>query len=216
MNAKSARNRDFKQDRAERTHAAILDAAAKIFPKLGYEKTQTPDIAKEAGISTGAVYRYFEDKRQIFLEMLERELAKARAEVDVRLSAIMAQGTVDSPIAMTEHVLDTIFESTKKDAALTRVFVALSLTDPDVAAIKARADEYDRQFFANMIEAMLPRDIVPNPAATAMVAHVAAVGVATEIALRPKKAKGPSEADARAALRDMLIALLFTPRVPAA
>lgn len=216
MNARSARNRDFKQDRAERTHGAILDAAAKVFPKLGYEKTQTPDIAKEAGISTGAVYRYFEDKRQIFLEMLERELAKGRAEVEVRLNAIMAQGMISSPVAVTEHVLDTIFESTKKDAALTRVFVALSLTDPDVAAIKARADEFDRQFLANMIEAMLPREIVPYPAAAAMVAHVAAVGVATEIALRPKKAAGPTEAEARSALRDMLVALLFTPRLPTA
>lgn len=205
----SARNRDFKQERAEKTHAAILDAAAKVFPKLGYDKTQTPDIAEEAGISTGAVYRYFEDKRQIFLEMLERELAKARAEVDVRLAAIMAQGAIDSPIAVTDHVLDTIFESTKKDAALTRVFVALSLTDPDVAAIKARADEHDRQVLANMIEAMIPREIVPNPAAAAMVAHVAAVGVATELALRPKKVKDPPEADARRAVRDMLVALLF-------
>jgi AcrR family transcriptional regulator len=214
VNARSPRNRDFKQERAGRTHGAILDAAAKVFPKLGYEKTQTPDIAKAAGISTGAVYRYFEDKRQIFLEMLERELAKGRAEVEVRLNAIMAQGTISSPIAVTEHVLDTIFESTKKDAALTRVFVALSLTDPDVAEIKASADEFDRQFLANMIEAMLPREIVPHPAAAAMVAHVAAVGVATEIALRPKNAKGPSEAEARGAVRDMLVALLFTPRMP--
>ncbi|MBS2011938.1 MAG: TetR/AcrR family transcriptional regulator [Deltaproteobacteria bacterium] len=214
MTAKSARNRDFKQERAERTYEAILDAAAKLFPKLGYEKTQTPDLAKEAGVSTGAVYRYFEDKRQIFLEMLERELAKARAEVDARLAAIQEKGTIDSPIAVTEYVLDTIFESTKKDAALTRVFVALSLTDPDVAAIKARADELDRRAFAEMLETMLPREVVPDPAAAAMVAHVAAVGVATELALRPKKAKGPSEAEARAALRDMLIGLLFTPRAP--
>ncbi len=224
MTQVSARNRDFKQERAERTHTAILDAAAKLFPNLGYEGTQTPQIAEAAGISTGAVYRYFDDKRQIFLEMLERELAKARGEVDKRLSVIASQGTIESPAQVIDHVLDTIFESAKKDAALTRVFVALSLTDKDVAAIKAKADAYDRQVLATMIEAMAPRKIVPDPDAAAMVAHVAAVGVATEIALRPtKKANskrkgkgtgktneaGPTEQAARAALRDMLVRLLF-------
>jgi AcrR family transcriptional regulator len=211
----TARNRDFKQERAGRTHAAILDAAAAIFPRLGYEKTQTPEIARVAGISTGAVYRYFDDKRQIFLEMLDRELARARAEVQLRLGAIAATGAVVEPREVVARVVDAVFESARKDAALTRVFFALSLTDPDVAALRARADDTDRIALAALIEQLIPRDVVPSPMAAAMVVQVAAVGVALEIALREREGE-PSEADVKATLRDMLVGLLFPARPQAA
>ena len=34
----------------------------------GYFNTSTPDIAKVAGVSTGIIYQYFNDKKDIFIE----------------------------------------------------------------------------------------------------------------------------------------------------
>ena len=34
----------------------------------GYFNTSTPDIAKAAGVSTGIIYQYFKDKKDIFIE----------------------------------------------------------------------------------------------------------------------------------------------------
>ena len=38
----------------------------------GYYKTTTPEIAKAADVSTGIIYQYFNDKREIFMEGLKR------------------------------------------------------------------------------------------------------------------------------------------------
>ncbi|MEO6576507.1 MAG: TetR/AcrR family transcriptional regulator, partial [Polyangiaceae bacterium] len=187
------RNRTFKQKRAQETYAAILEAAARVFPRLGFDGTQTPDIATEAGVSTGAVYRYFRDKRQIFLEMVELQLAHRQREVQERLSAVAAAEVASDPAAAVTHVLETLFDQAKKDAALTRVFLALSLTDPDVAAIRATADATDRAVLASFIEAAIPRPIVPDPAATAFVVQVTAVSLAVELALRRRKPRASSD-----------------------
>lgn len=50
----------------------IVDAAFKLFNEKGYFNTTTVDIAKEAGVATGSVYSYFEDKKDIYIQVLEK------------------------------------------------------------------------------------------------------------------------------------------------
>ena len=45
----------------------ILSSGFKLFCEHGYYKTNTIEIAKHAGVSTGAVYSYFKDKREIYI-----------------------------------------------------------------------------------------------------------------------------------------------------
>lgn len=40
----------------------ILGAALKLFGERGFHGTAVPDIAREAGVGTGTIYRYFPDK----------------------------------------------------------------------------------------------------------------------------------------------------------
>lgn len=49
----------------------ILDSALKIFTKKGYNGATTVDIAKEAQISEVTLFRYFDSKKQIFMEAIE-------------------------------------------------------------------------------------------------------------------------------------------------
>jgi AcrR family transcriptional regulator len=44
----------------------ILDAAFLVFGEIGYEATLVKDIAERAGISSGTIYTYFKDKRDLF------------------------------------------------------------------------------------------------------------------------------------------------------
>jgi TetR/AcrR family transcriptional regulator len=46
---------------------AILNAAAEIFAKEGYHHASISDICKNAGISNGALYKYFDNKEDLFL-----------------------------------------------------------------------------------------------------------------------------------------------------
>lgn len=50
---------------------AILDAAANIFIKRGYEGTTMQDIAQELGISRSALYYYYKNKEEILVSLTE-------------------------------------------------------------------------------------------------------------------------------------------------
>ncbi len=60
------------QKRSIKTKDKIIKAGFDLICKDGYYKTNTAKIAKEAGVSTGIVYQYFKDKRDIFLAGLEK------------------------------------------------------------------------------------------------------------------------------------------------
>ena len=51
----------------------ILDAAAAVIIRLGYDKTTMSDIAEEAGASRRTVYLYFKGKAHLFEALLYRE-----------------------------------------------------------------------------------------------------------------------------------------------
>ena len=64
--------REPKQKRAIEKKEKIIDAGFKLICKNGYYNTNTMEIAKEAGVSTGIVYQYFKDKYDILIEGLEK------------------------------------------------------------------------------------------------------------------------------------------------
>ena len=46
----------------------IVEKGFELMCENGYFNTSTNDIAKYAGVSTGIIYQYFNDKREIFIE----------------------------------------------------------------------------------------------------------------------------------------------------
>lgn len=57
---------------AER-RAQILKAARAVFIEKGYLGARVQDVARRAGLSKGAVYFYFESKRELFLALVHEE-----------------------------------------------------------------------------------------------------------------------------------------------
>jgi AcrR family transcriptional regulator len=70
-----------KQPRSQETYGAILAAAGRLFAERGYEETTTHLIAREAGISVGALYRYFADKKAICLALYQQDVSDLRARL---------------------------------------------------------------------------------------------------------------------------------------
>jgi AcrR family transcriptional regulator len=60
--------------RARREH--ILDAAERCFARHGFHRTSINDISKEAGVSPGALYVYFDSKEALIAGLSERDLAE--------------------------------------------------------------------------------------------------------------------------------------------
>jgi AcrR family transcriptional regulator len=83
----------FKAGRRE----AILDAAMRLFVTRGYDRTTMREIAAEAGVSTGAIYVYFQTKAAMLQSLCAEEAALKRAEL---LDAIRTAAPGDDPFAV--------------------------------------------------------------------------------------------------------------------
>jgi TetR/AcrR family transcriptional regulator, fatty acid metabolism regulator protein len=73
------------------TRRRIMREAASEFARLGFDQTNINTIAEQAGIGKGTIYLYFENKRELFIEML-RYIAQAQL-ASIRV-AIATEGTL--------------------------------------------------------------------------------------------------------------------------
>ena len=67
------------QERSIEKKNKIIEAGYQLFSEVGYYGTNTAEIAKRAGVSTGIVYGYFQDKRDILICVLEIYINKVFA-----------------------------------------------------------------------------------------------------------------------------------------
>lgn len=68
--------RQPQQERSIEKKNKIINAGYQLFSEVGYYGTNTAEIAKRAGVSTGIVYGYFSDKRDILICVLEIYIEK--------------------------------------------------------------------------------------------------------------------------------------------
>ncbi|MFB9318232.1 TetR/AcrR family transcriptional regulator [Cryptosporangium minutisporangium] len=60
-----------RQEQAQQTRRAILDAAAKLFVDPGYGATPLTAVAAEAGVAVQTVYAVFGNKRQLLSDLVD-------------------------------------------------------------------------------------------------------------------------------------------------
>ncbi len=61
--------------------AEILDAALKVFAAKGYAAARMDDIARQAGVTKGTIYLYFENKEAVFKSLVRESIGNAVAAV---------------------------------------------------------------------------------------------------------------------------------------
>lgn len=59
----------------------ILDAARRCFTRNGFHATSMQDVIAEAGLSVGAIYRYFRSKEELVIAIAEEVLAQVGAQL---------------------------------------------------------------------------------------------------------------------------------------
>jgi AcrR family transcriptional regulator len=64
------------QERAVRTRRAILEAAAAVFDRRGYEASTITEILEQAGVTKGALYFHFASKQALAQGVLEEQFAE--------------------------------------------------------------------------------------------------------------------------------------------
>ncbi|HEY0254027.1 MAG TPA: TetR/AcrR family transcriptional regulator [Kofleriaceae bacterium] len=72
----------------ERRVADIMKAAREVFDEKGYDDASVAEIAERAGVVEGSVYRYFEHKRALLVEVVERWYEELLSDYDEHVSVI--------------------------------------------------------------------------------------------------------------------------------
>lgn len=123
--------REPRQERAIEKKNKIIKAGYELFSEVGYYGTNTAEIAKRAGVSTGIVYGYFQDKRDILLSVLEIYLEKVSAPLLKRLDGITApiNYSVLAPL-----ILSDVIKTHKANRKMHEALHSLSGSDEAVNA----------------------------------------------------------------------------------
>ena len=64
-----SRRRQPKGDKRQRTRAALLEAARAVIREKDYDRTTLEDVARRAGMTTGAIYGNFRNRDELFIEL---------------------------------------------------------------------------------------------------------------------------------------------------
>lgn len=106
----------------QRTRAKILASARDLFAERGYEGATIRDIARAAGMSTGAVFASFADKAELFDEIVTAGYRAVEADM---AAAAEAAGTVDEALV---ELFSVAYRFHLDQLQLTRASLAVSWT----------------------------------------------------------------------------------------
>jgi AcrR family transcriptional regulator len=67
----ASRRRRPKGDKRARTRAKLLEAAREVIREKGYERTTLQDVARRAGMTSGAIYGNFKNRDELFIALAE-------------------------------------------------------------------------------------------------------------------------------------------------
>ena len=116
------------QSRAN-TRERLLAAARSVFARSGFHGASVEEIASEAGFSTGALYSNFEGKEDLFLVLMEREIAEHARQVS---EAVRARASVAERAASGARQWMTTIEREPELLLLFMEFWAYGVRDPQV------------------------------------------------------------------------------------
>lgn len=131
-------------DRIRRaTTVQILETALQLFCEKGYYATAITEIAKQAGISKGLLYHYFESKEEVLGALVDRRIG----EILVVMNEAKAKS---KPAAQICHVAEGAFADVRKQPAVFQFYLNLFSQpnlDPQVAKQSQKLrEEQARQF----------------------------------------------------------------------
>lgn len=94
------------RERTEKTRSALVSASRALFVEKGYADTSTPEIVAAAGITRGALYHHFEDKRALFRAVVTDEAREVARAIEQSTPAHLTP--TDALVAGSEAYLDAM------------------------------------------------------------------------------------------------------------
>lgn len=98
------------KEEAAQTRQAIMDTAVQVFLDKGYSSTSLSDIANAAGLTRGAIYWHFADKRDLFSAICDQVLPLLLQHSE-QLERDMLENPAQALWRHSLQVLDTVVDN---------------------------------------------------------------------------------------------------------
>lgn len=131
------------KEEAEKTRKDIIDAARRVFHRCGVSRSSLDKIAKEAGVTRGAVYWHFKDKAELFFAMREEFFTPVVARGD----ALLFSSGFANPLDAIEAALKDFFRGFLEYGVLREVFEIMALRCEYVDEFASVQEEVGRPAF---------------------------------------------------------------------
>jgi len=105
------------KSRIEQRKNQILDAATIVFSEKGYNRANTDEIAKKAGLGKGTLYRYFKDKKDIFFSVVDRGLNKLKEKM------LKEVEDIQDPLKRIERAVKTYLSFFEENSNLVEILI---------------------------------------------------------------------------------------------
>lgn len=111
----------------------IVEKGFTLMCEKGYHNVNTIDIAKEAGVSTGIIYQYFKDKRDIFIEGIKNYSSNIMFPMlDILENNKLNSDNMESTI---NNVIDSFINTHKMSKKSHEELIAMSHMDDEISKI---------------------------------------------------------------------------------
>jgi len=135
------------QSRSNATVNAVLEAAARILERHGFEGYTTNAVAERAGVSIGSFYQYFPNKDAVTVALMERESAVLLSDIaEVRFEEGYEAGLV--------HIIRTAVANQMRRPKLARLLDFEESRLP----IRSRTGRVDDVFHAALVRVLSQPD----------------------------------------------------------
>lgn len=136
----------------------ILEAAAYEFAGKGYTAANINTIAEAASISVGSMYKYFESKSDLYLEVVNLGLSLIQNALQPILGAeVPLEQKVDS-------ILDAIFVSAEEQPLMNRLYNRFtSESDSELAlGLASRLESFTAGIYTELIRQAMTEGFLPS------------------------------------------------------
>src|SRR5271166_5452555 len=99
------------QGRGHQTVQRVLDAASSLLEQMPLEDVTTTRIAAEAGLSIGALYRFFPDKQSIIDAIAVRHVGQFRASLEDSVMKVLEREIANLETFDPAVVLDSVVDA---------------------------------------------------------------------------------------------------------
>ncbi len=143
------------QERARETVEAILQAAAYILVRDGWEKFTTNSVAERAGVNIASLYQYFPNKESVVAELQRRHIEKGRTAYPEMIGQLRSQPNLRAALRI---LIDGAVAEHRVNPKLHKVF-----TEELPRASRRVHGERDEQLIARLAHILEPYPIqVPD------------------------------------------------------